>query len=142
MKTFTPRKEDITRSWFVVNLEGKNLGRTASAIAKVLSGKNKPIYSPHIDTGDFVIVLNADKVSVTGRKLEQKFYRRHSGYPGGFKEEALRDMLSKHPERVIELAVKGMLPKNKLRAQRMKRLKVYCSDSHPHKAQKPVDMNI
>ena len=142
MKTYTPTKEKIKRDWYVVNLDGKNLGRAATEIARILCGKHKPIFSPHIDTGDFVIAINADKFAVTGKKMMQKLYRRHSGYPGGFKEQTMRDLFQKHPGRILEYAVKGMLPKNKLRSPRMKRLKIYCADEHPHQAQKPVELTI
>ncbi len=137
MRTFTQRKEDIEREWFVVDAEGQTLGRLASRIAPILKGKHKPTYTPHLDCGDFVVVVNADKVRVTGRKMDQKFYHRHSGYPGGLTSISLRDQLAKHPERVLQSAVKGMLPKNKLGRRMMKKLKVYASDTHPHEAQQP-----
>lgn len=142
MKTFVPSMEDVKRTWHIVDASGKNLGRTASLIAMVLMGKHKPEYMPNIDTGDFVIVVNADKVAITGNKIEDKMYYHHSGYPGGLKSINLKGMLEKHPERVLENAVSGMLPKNKLRDDRMKRLKVYCNPEHPHKAQKPVELAV
>ncbi len=142
MKTYMARKEDIKRKWYVVDVEGKTLGRVATEIARVLMGKHKPEYTPHLDMGDFVIAINADKFVVTGKKMVQKMYRRHSGYPGGLKEQNLKELLSRHPERVLEYAVRGMLPKNKLRSRRMKRLRIYCSPDHPHKAQKPEKLNI
>ncbi len=137
MKTYTARAEDMERKWFLVNAEGKTLGRLASEIAKVLRGKHKPLYTPHLDCGDYVIVVNADKVRVTGRKLDQKMYYRHSGYPGGIKSISLRNQLQKHPERVLQAAVRGMLPKNRLGRKMLKKLKVYAGDSHPHQAQQP-----
>jgi len=126
----------------LVNAEGKTLGRLASEIAKVLRGKHKPIYSPHLDCGDYVIVINADKVRVTGRKLDQKMYYRHSGYPGGLKSISLRNQLQKHPERVLEAAVRGMLPKNRLGRKMMRKLKVYAGDSHRHQAQQPKVLEL
>ena len=137
MRTFTAKKEEIEREWFVVDATGQTLGRLASTIAPILRGKHKPTYTPHLDCGDFVIVVNADKVQVTGRKMDQKFYYRHSGYPGGIKQISLRDQLNRHPERVIQAAVKGMLPKNKLGRQMIKKLKIYAGDEHPHQAQQP-----
>ncbi|MEE8163495.1 MAG: 50S ribosomal protein L13 [Anaerolineae bacterium] len=142
MKTYTPKAKDIERGWYLVNAEGKTLGRLASEIAKVLRGKHKPIYTPHLDCGDYVIVINADKVRVTGRKLDQKMYYRHSGYPGGLKSISLRNQLQKHPERVLEAAVRGMLPKNRLGRKMMKKLKVYAGDSHRHQAQQPKVLEL
>lgn len=137
MRTYTTKPEDIKREWFVIDATGMTLGRLATQIATVLKGKHKPIYSPHLDTGDFVIVVNAHKVRVTGRKLDQKIYYRHSGYPGGLKEISLRDQLTRHPDRVIRLAVRGMLPKNRLGRQMIKKLKIYATPGHPHEAQQP-----
>lgn len=137
MRTYTTKPEDIKREWFVIDATGLTLGRLATQIASVLKGKHKPIYSPHMDTGDFVIVVNAHKVRVTGRKLDQKFYYRHSGYPGGLKEISLRDQLDRHPDRVIRFAVRGMLPKNRLGRQMIKKLKIYATPGHPHEAQQP-----
>ena len=142
MRTFTAKTEEIERRWFVVDAEGQTLGRLASRIAPILRGKHKPIYTPHVDCGDYVIVINAEKVRVTGRKLDQKFYYRHSGYPGGLKSISLRDQLDKHPERVIEAAVRGMLPKNKLGRRMFKKLKVYAGDAHPHQAQQPKPLEL
>jgi large subunit ribosomal protein L13 len=142
VRTYTPKPEDIERRWYVVDAQGKTLGRLATEIAKILRGKHKAIYSPHMDTGDFVIVINAEKVHVTGRKLTQKFYYRHSGYPGGLKAISLRDQLKKHPERVIQHAVRGMLPKNRLGRKMIKKLKVYAGPEHPHKAQKPEPLDL
>jgi large subunit ribosomal protein L13 len=137
VRTYTTKPEDIKREWFVIDATGMTLGRLATQIATVLKGKHKPIYSPHMDTGDFVIVVNAHKVRVTGRKLDQKFYYRHSGYPGGLKEISLRDQLNRHPDRVIRFAVRGMLPKSRLGRQMIKKLKIYATPGHPHEAQQP-----
>jgi large subunit ribosomal protein L13 len=142
VRTYTTKPEDIKREWFVIDATGMTLGRLATQIAAVLKGKHKPIYSPHMDTGDFVVVVNAHKVRVTGRKLDQKIYYRHSGYPGGLKEISLRDQLDRHPDRVIRFAVRGMLPKNRLGRQMIKKLKVYATPGHPHEAQQPRPMTI
>ena len=142
MKTFMQRKEDVKREWFVVDATGKTLGRLATEIAKILMGKHKPTYTPHIDGGDFVIVVNAEKIFVTGKKLTTKVYYKHTGYMGHLKEATLKEMLEKKPEEVIRLAVRGMLPKNKLRDRRMKRLKVYKGPEHPHKAQNPKPLEL
>ena len=135
MKTFMASPATIDRKWYVVDAEGKTLGRLASEVAKVLRGKNKAIFTPHIDTGDYVIVVNADKVKVTGKKLDQKIYYHHSDYIGGMKETTLREMMNKHPERVIEYAVKGMLPKGPLGRQMYTKLFVYAGPDHKHAAQ-------
>ena len=135
MKTYSTKAMDIERQWHVMDASGKTLGRLASQIARLLMGKHKPIYAPYLDTGDYVIVLNAAKVRVTGNKAKQKIYYRHTGYPGGLKAVAFEDMLAKHPTRVIEYAVKGMLPHNRLGRAMFKKLKVYAGDSHPHQAQ-------
>ena len=137
MKSFMASPETIERKWYVVDAAGCTLGRLSSEIAKVLRGKNKPTYTPHIDTGDYVIVINAEKISVTGRKLDQKIYYHHSDYVGGMKETTLREMLAKKPEKVVELAVKGMLPKGPLGRQMFTKLHVYAGAEHPHTAQKP-----
>jgi len=142
MKTYVTKPAEIERKWYVVDAEGETLGRLASKIAVILRGKHKPIYSPSVDCGDYVIVLNADKISVTGQRLDQKVYYRHSGYPGGISAITLRDQLQKHPTRPIELAVKGMLPKNKLGRKMLKKLKVYTGSEHPHQAQQPVQLEI
>ena len=142
MKTFMASPATIDRKWYVVDAEGKTLGRLASEVAKVLRGKNKPIFTPHIDTGDYVIVVNAEKIKVTGKKLDQKVYYRHSGYVGGIKETTLKEMLNKHPERVIEFAVKGMLPKGTLGRQMLKKLHVYAGPEHEQTAQKPEVLEI
>lgn len=141
-KTFAIKASEIEREWFVVDAEGKNLGRLATQIATILRGKHKPTFTPSMDVGDFVIVVNAEKVVVTGRKLEQKMYYRYSGYPGGLTETRLDRMLAKHPTRVIEHAVKGMLPKNRLGRAMIKKLKIYAGDSHPHAAQKPKALDL
>ena len=137
MNTFMPNAESVERKWYVVDATGQTLGRLASEVAKVLSGKTKPIYTPHVDTGDFVIVINADKVVLTGKKLDQKFYRWHTGHPGGLKEVKYREMMDKKPEEVVMHAVKGMLPKNKLGRKMLTKLRAYRGDDHKHDAQKP-----
>ena len=137
MKTFMASPATIERKWYVVDAAGMTLGRLASEVAKVLRGKNKAIFTPHMDTGDFVIVVNADKVKVTGRKLDQKIYYHHSDYVGGMKEATLREMMAKKPEKVVELAVKGMLPKGPLGRQMYTKLHVYAGPDHKHAAQKP-----
>ena len=137
MKTYMASPETVEKKWYVVDATGYTLGRLTSEIAKVLRGKNKPQYTPHIDTGDYVIVINADKVAVTGKKLDQKIYYRHSDYVGGMKETTLREMMAKKPERVIEHAVKGMLPKGPLGREMITKLHVYAGAEHPHAAQKP-----
>lgn len=142
MKTYVTKPDEVQREWFVVDATGKTLGRLATEIARILRGKHKPIYSPMIDVGDYVIVINAEKVRVTGRKLTEKFYYRHSGYPGGFKQVSLRDMLARHPTRVIEYAVQGMLPKNALGRRMFKKLKVYAGPDHPHQAQNPKPLEL
>lgn len=142
MRTFTGKTAEIERDWYVIDAEGQTLGRLASRIAPILKGKHKPIYTPHLDCGDFVVIVNAEKVRVTGRKLDQKLYHRHSGYPGGLTSITLRDQLDKHPERVLYAAVKGMLPKNKLGRRMIKKLKVYAGDSHPHQAQQPRSLEL
>ena len=137
MNSYMANPDKVERKWYVVDADGQTLGRLASEIAKVLRGKNKPIYTPHIDTGDYLIVLNPDKVKVTGKKLDQKIYYRHSDYVGGMKEFTLREMMDRKPERVIELAVKGMLPKGPLGRAMIKKLHVYAGPEHDHAAQKP-----
>ncbi len=142
MKTHSTKPSEIERQWYVVDAEGQTLGRLASEIAKILKGKHKPIYAPNLDTGDFVIVVNAEKVHVTGRKMDQKLYHRHSGYPGGLKSITLREQLSRHPTRVIRSAVRGMLPHNRLGRSMLRKLKVYAGDSHPHAAQEPKCLQL
>ncbi len=137
MNTFMAKTAEVDRKWYVVDAADQTLGRLASEVAKVLRGKNKPIYTPHIDTGDYVIVVNAEKIKVTGKKLDQKVYYHHSDYVGGMKETTLREMLAKKPEQVIELAVKGMLPKGPLGRQMYTKLHVYAGPDHKHEAQKP-----
>ncbi len=142
MKTHVVKAADIQREWFVVDAEGKNLGRLAAAIAHILRGKHKPIFTPGLDVGDHVIVINAAKVTVTGSKMLDKKYYSHSLYPGGLSETTLETMLAKHPERVVEHAVKGMLPKNKLGRAMYKKLKVYAGGTHPHQAQQPKPLDL
>lgn len=137
MKTFSAKAHEVERQWFVVDAQGQTLGRLATRVATILRGKHKPIYTPHVDCGDYVIVINAEAINVTGRKLDQKMYYRHSGYPGGLKQVSLRRQLQKQPERVIEAAVRGMLPKNRLGRKMFKKLKVYAGPDHPHQAQQP-----
>jgi len=137
IKTYSAKAEDIKREWLVVDAEGKTLGRLSTEIATILRGKHKPIFTPHVDCGDFVIVINAGKIRVTGDRLDQKMYYRHSGYMGGLKQTSLRQMLQTHPERVLQFSVRGMLPKNRLGRQVFKKLKVYASPTHPHAAQQP-----
>jgi large subunit ribosomal protein L13 len=141
-KTYLPAQDAIERKWYVVDAADQRLGRLATEIACVLRGKNKPIYTPSLDTGDFVIVINAEKVSVTGRKRDQKIYRRHSGRPGGMKTETFAKLQARIPERIIEQAVKGMLPKNTLGRQLFTKLKVYAGGEHPHQAQQPETLEI
>ena len=142
MKTFMASPATIDRKWYVVDATDKTLGRLASEVAKVLRGKNKAIYTPHIDTGDYVIVINAEKIAVTGKKLDQKVYYHHSGWVGGLKEATLREMIAKKPEAVIEKAIKGMLPKGPLGSQMYKKLFVYAGAEHPHAAQKPEELTF
>lgn len=137
MKSYMASPATVERKWYVVDATGYTLGRLASEVAKVLRGKNKPIFTPHIDTGDFVIIVNADKIKVTGKKMDQKLYYRHSDYVGGFKSTTLREMMDKKPEQALKLAVKGMLPKGPLGRQMIKKLNVYAGPEHPHAAQKP-----
>ena len=142
MKTFSAKPQDIERKWFVVDAQGQTLGRLATRIASVLRGKHKPVYTPHLDCGDYVIVVNADKIHVTGQKLEQKTYYRHSGYPGGLRQVSLRRQLQVHPDRVIEAAVRGMLPHNRLGRKMFKKLKIYAGPTHPHEAQQPTALEL
>ncbi|MCY3762822.1 MAG: 50S ribosomal protein L13 [Gemmatimonadetes bacterium] len=141
-KTYSPTAKDIDRKWFVVDATGQTLGRLASRIAHVLRGKHKPGFSPHLDMGDHVIVVNADKVAVTGRKEERKVYYRHTGYPGGIRTTSYREMMEKHPERVIAMAVRGMLPRNILGRRTLKKLRVYAGPEHRHEAQKPEELTF
>ncbi len=142
MKTFFAKKEEVERRWVLVDAEGQILGRLASQIATALRGKNRPYYTPHVDTGDFVIVVNAEKVLLTGNKVEDKVYYRHSGYPGGIKSMTAGEMLAKKPDQVIKQAVKGMLPKNRLGKSMLTKLKVYAGPDHPHQAQQPEKISF
>ena len=138
MKTYFARKEDFEdRNWFLIDAQGKILGRLASEVASILRGKNKPVYTPHVDTGDFVVVINAEKIQLTGKKWDQKMYYRHSGYPGGIKSLSAKEVLEKKPEELIRHAVKGMLPKSRLGRKMIKKLKIYVGEEHPHEAQMP-----
>ncbi|MFO7625953.1 MAG: 50S ribosomal protein L13 [Candidatus Fermentibacteraceae bacterium] len=137
MKTYSARAGEIQRNWWLVNADGLTLGRLSTKLAMLLQGKNKPVYTPHIDTGDFVVVVNADKLHVSGNKLEQKHYYRHTGYPGGQKSVLMRDLLANHPDRVLRHAVAGMMPKNRLGRAQIKKLKIYSGIEHPHEAQQP-----
>jgi len=137
MKSYMAKANEVDRKWYVIDAEGKVLGRLASEVAKILRGKHKPTYTPYVDTGDYVIVINADKVKLTGKKLEKKEYIYHTGYPGGLKRIPYEELLKRKPEKVIELAVKGMLPKNRLGRKMFKKLKVYAGPEHKHQAQKP-----
>lgn len=144
MKTYVtkPADAEAARRWYVVNAEGQTLGRLATQIAAILKGKHKPIYSPSVDCGDYVVVINAEKIEVTGRRMEQKYYHRHSGYPGGLSSISLQHQLEKYPHRVLQAAVKGMLPKNALGRKMMAKLKVYAGATHPHQAQQPEEMEL
>ena len=142
MQTYMANPDKIERKWYVVDAEGQTLGRLASGVASVLRGKNKPQFTPHVDTGDYVIIINADKIAVTGKKMDQKVYYSHSRYVGGMKETTLKNMLAKMPEQVLELAVKGMLPKGPLGRQMYKKLFVYAGPDHKHAAQKPVELKF
>lgn len=142
MKTYITKPDEIEREWWVVDAEGKTLGRLASEVAKILRGKHKAYYTPNLDCGDFVIVLNAGKIRITGNKLDDKMYYRHSGYPGGLKSLTLREQLQKHPTRVVRRAVWGMLPHNRLGRRMIKKLKIYTEDTHPHQAQQPKVLGI
>lgn len=142
MKTYSPKLNDIDQKWHIVDADGMVLGRLASKVSQILRGKHKPMWAPHMDVGDFVVVVNADKVKVTGRKAEQKKYYRHSGYPGGLKVTPFKTMLETKPEFIIENAVKGMLPHNRLGRKMLKKLKVYANTEHPHSAQQPIPLEI
>ncbi len=142
MKTFVATPANRQRDWYVVDAQGKTLGRLATQIADVLRGKRKPDYTPHCDTGDFVVVVNAEKIRVTGNKVNDKLYYRHSGYPGGLRSRTLGEMLERRPEEVIRRAVKGMLPRNRLARQQLTKLKIYAGPEHPHEAQKPKQMEV
>ncbi len=142
IKTYSQKPAEVDQKWYIVDAKGQTLGRLATQIARILTGKDKPSYSPHINGGDVVVVINAKNIAVSGKKLTDKMYYRHSGYPGGIKEESLAEALEKHPNRVIEHAVAGMLPKNKLQAVMLKNLKVYADDQHPHAPQKPIEWKL
>jgi large subunit ribosomal protein L13 len=142
MKTWNAKPGEVERRWYVVDAEGQTLGRLATRIADTLRGKDKPQYTPHVDTGDFVVVVNAEKVAVTGKKLDQKLYHRHSGYPGGLRTRTLREQLDRRPTEVIRKAVKGMLPRNRLARQQINKLKIYVGPEHPHEAQAPKPLKL
>ena len=142
MKTYSAKPGEITREWYLVDADGLTLGRLATLIADTLRGKLKPQYTPHVDTGDFVIVVNAEKIHVTGNKLDQKRYYRHSGYPGGLRSRTLREQLERRPTEVLRVAVKGMLPKNRLAAKQLTKLKIYAGPEHPHEAQAPKPLDL
>jgi large subunit ribosomal protein L13 len=141
-KTWNAKPGEVAREWYVVDAEGQTLGRLATRIADTLRGRGKPQYTPHVDTGDFVVVVNAEKIHVTGKKLDEKMYRRHSGYPGGLKERSLREELQRRPTEVLRKAVRGMLPKNRLARAQLLKLKVYAGPEHPHAAQSPKPMDL
>jgi large subunit ribosomal protein L13 len=142
MKSYMARPLEVERRWYVVDAEGQTLGRLATEIARILRGKNKPQYTPHVDTGDFVVVVNAEKVVVTGKKAEQKVYRRHSGYPGGLKETSYERMMERRPTEILRRAVKGMMPKTRLARQQLRKLKIYAGPEHPHAAQNPQQYEV
>ena len=142
MKSYMARPLEVERKWYVVDAEGQTLGRLATEIARILRGKNKPQYTPHVDTGDFVVVVNAEKVVVTGRKAEQKVYRRHSGYPGGLKTTTYEQLLERRPTEILRRAVKGMMPKTRLARQQLRKLKIYAGPEHPHAAQNPQELEV
>jgi len=142
MKTYQAKKEELDYQWYLVNAEGKVLGRLSTELAKILRGKNKPTYTPHLDTGDFVVVVNAAKVTLTGKKMKDKIYYHHTGYPGGIKEINAEKLLAKKPAEMIRMAVRGMLPKNSLGRQMLRKLKIYAGPNHPHEAQKPIPLEL
>jgi large subunit ribosomal protein L13 len=141
-KTWNAKPGDVTREWYVVDADGQTLGRLATRIADTLRGKDKPQYTPHIDTGDFVVVVNAEKIGVTGKKLDEKMYRRHSGYPGGLRERPLREELKRRPTEVLRKAVKGMMPRNRIARAQLTKLKIYAGPDHPHEAQAPKPLPL
>ena len=142
MKSYMARPQQVERKWYVVDAEGQTLGRLASELARILRGKNKPQYTPHIDVGDFVVVVNADRINVSGRKAEQKVYRRHTGYPGGLRETSYEQMLDRKPTEILRKAVYGMMPKTRLARQQFKKLKIYAGSEHPHEAQMPEPYEV
>ena len=141
-KTWNAKPGEVPKRWYLVDAEGKTLGRLATRIADTLRGKDKPQYTPHVDTGDFVVVVNAEKIGVTGKKLDEKLYRRHSGYPGGLRSRTLREQLGRRPTEVLRVAVKGMLPRNRLARQQITKLKIYAGPTHPHEAQAPKTLEV
>lgn len=142
MKTYSVKESELTHDWYVVDAAGQNLGRLSSKVAAILRGKHKPMFSPHMDTGDFVVIINADKVEVTGKRLDDKLYYHFSGYPGGLKQTTLRTQLATHPERVLAASIKGMLPHNRLGRKMFKKLKLYAGPDHPHAAQQPKKLEL
>lgn len=142
MKTFSPKQTDIDRKWYLVDARQQVLGRLATQVARILRGKHKPIFAPHVDVGDHVIIVNAEKIRLTGKKAEQKRYKHHSGYPSGLKETSYEKMLASHPERVLEHAIKGMLPKNRLGRKMIKKLRIYAGEAHPHTSQQPEKLTF
>lgn len=140
--TYSAKKDDLAKEWFVVDATGQTLGKLAVQVANILRGKHKPTYTPHVDAGDFVVVINAEKITVSGKKREQKNYVHHTGYPGGFRSVSFKDLQAKHPDRIISKAVKGMLPHNRLGRQLIKKLKVYAGEAHPHQAQQPKVLSM
>jgi large subunit ribosomal protein L13 len=142
MNTYQAKKEEVDHQWYLVNAEGKVLGRLATELAKIMRGKNKPTFTPHVDTGDFIIVVNAGKVVLTGKKMKDKIYYHHTGYPGGIKEMSAEKLLAKKPTEMLRIAVKGMLPKNSLGRQTLRKLKIYAGPNHPHEAQRPLPLEL
>ena len=142
MKTYSPKSQDIERKWYLVDAKNQVLGRLASNVARILRGKHKAIFAPHVDVGDHVVIVNAEKIRVTGKKAQQKRYKRYSGYPGGLKETVYEEMISKHPERILEHAIRGMLPKNRLGRQMIKKLRIYTGGEHPHEGQQPEALSF
>ena len=142
MKTYSPKSQDIEHKWYLVDAKNQVLGRLASNVARILRGKHKAIFAPHVDVGDHVVIVNAEKIRVTGKKAQQKRYKRYSGYPGGLKETVYEEMISKHPERILEHAIRGMLPKNRLGRQMIKKLRIYAGGEHPHEGQQPEALSF
>lgn len=142
MKTYIAKKEEVNKKWYLIDAQDKILGRIAPTIANKLRGKDKPIFSPHMDCGDYIVIINADKIKLTGKKMEDKMYQRHSGFPGGFKEENAATLMGRKPTKILEIAISGMLPKNKLRKVFMSKLKIYAGGEHPHAAQSPEVLEV
>jgi len=142
MRTYQAKKEELNRQWYLINAEGRVLGRLSTELVKILKGKNKPSYTPYVDTGDFVVVVNAEKITLTGKKMKDKIYYHHTGHPGGIKETSAEKLLAKKPTEMIRIAVKGMLPKNSLGRQMLRKLKIYAGPIHPHEAQKPIPLEL